>query len=123
VPIVRSTDAPTFDLQGSTVTGLASPSRGATETMTYTIAMPADATLPRHRHDHEEVFYVSAGALVAVLGEDQTPVGAGDAVIIPAGVWHHSFTESESATLVVAMPSGTRFMPVDGGDRLPPWGE
>jgi quercetin dioxygenase-like cupin family protein len=123
VAIVRSADAPTFDLQGSTVTGLAAPSRGATESMTYAIAMPPGAVLPRHRHDHEEVFFVSAGEIVAVLGEDEARVSAGDAVIIPAGVWHHSFTESGAAHLVVAMPSGTRFIPVDGDERVPPWGE
>lgn len=122
MPIVRSQDAPTFDLQGNTVTGLASPGRGAAETMTYKVALEPDSALPQHRHDHEEVFYLASGSATAVLDGEEYPVAVGDTVIIPAGVLHHSFTVEQAAELVVAMPSGTRFIKPDGEGSLPPWG-
>jgi quercetin dioxygenase-like cupin family protein len=100
VPIVRSQEAPTFDLQGSIVTGLASPTRGATETMTYKVSLPPNGSLPPHRHDHEEVFYLSAGSLTAVLDGREFAVKLGDSVIIPAGVLHHSFAGERPAELI-----------------------
>jgi quercetin dioxygenase-like cupin family protein len=122
VPIVRSEDAPTFDLEGSIVTGLASPQRGATETMTYRVSLGPDSALPPHRHDHEEVFYLAAGSLTAVLDGREHAVELGDSVIIPAGVLHHSFTSERSAELIVAMPCGTTFIRPDGDRGVPPWG-
>jgi quercetin dioxygenase-like cupin family protein len=122
VPIVRSQEAPTFDLQGSIVTGLASPTRGATETMTYKVSLPPNGSLPPHRHDHEEVFYLSAGSLTAVLDGREFAVELGDSVIIPAGVLHHSFAGERPAELIVAMPSGTAFIRPDGDRGVPPWG-
>lgn len=122
MPIVRSQDAPTFDLEGSIVTGLASPQRGATETMTYKVSLAPNAALPPHRHDHEEVFYLSAGSLTAVLDGEELAVEFGDSVIIPAGVLHHSFAGERPAELIVAMPSGTVFIRPDGDRGVPPWG-
>ena len=122
MPIVRSEDAPTFDLEGSIVTGLASPQRGATETMTYRASLAPDSALPPHRHDHEEVFYLAAGSLTAVLDGREHAVEVGDSVIIPTGVLHHSFTGERPAELIVAMPSGTAFIRPDGDRGVPPWG-
>lgn len=122
MPIVRSQDAPTFELEGNIVTGLASPGRGATETMTYKVSLAPNQELPQHRHDHEEVFYLSAGSLTAVLDGQEYAVELGDTVIIPAGVLHHSFAAERPAELIVAMPSGTAFIRPDGDRGVPPWG-
>ena len=122
MPIVRSQDAPTFDLQGNRVTGLASPERGATEIMTYKVSLGPDSALPQHRHDHEEVFYLASGSLTAVLDGEEVPVGTGDTAIIPAGVLHHSYTGGEAAELVVGMLSGTKFIKPDGDQSVPAWG-
>jgi len=122
MPVARSADNPTFDLGGNTITGLASPSRGASETMTYRISIPAGSALPPHRHDHEEVFHVVSGAMTSVLGEEGHEVAAGDTVIIPAGLPHRGFAGPEGAELLVAMPVGTRFIREDGEESVPPWG-
>lgn len=121
--VIRSADAPDFDLGGSTVAGLASPARGAAETMTYRVRMGAGSALPEHRHDHEEVFHLASGALVSILDGEEHERAAGDTMIIPAGTLHHAVAHSGGAELLVAMPVGTLFVPPDGEPRLPPWGE
>jgi quercetin dioxygenase-like cupin family protein len=120
--ILRSDDAPEFDLNGIMLRGGASPSRGATETMTWRITLRPGQRLPEHTHDHEEVFHVVEGSLTTSLDGDESGVAAGDTVVIPAGVRHTSFTDDAStATLLSIMPSGT-VMIRDGGERVsPPW--
>jgi quercetin dioxygenase-like cupin family protein len=122
MPILRSDDAPDFDLDGIAIRGFASPSRGATETMAWRITFAPGRRLPEHTHDHEEVFHVLDGALIASLDGEETPVGPGDTVMIPAGVRHTSFTDDVStATLLSMMPTGTVMIRDDGEGVSPPW--
>ena len=123
MPILRSDDAPAFDLNGVAVRGLASPSRGATETMTYRVDLGSGQRLPEHRHDHEEVFHVIDGRLVVWLDGDETELGRGDTVMIPPGVSHFSYEAAgASATLLAVMPVGTVMIRPDGERVSPPWG-
>lgn len=122
MPVARSTDDPTFDLSGNTITAFASPSRGATETIMYRIDLPAGAVLPSHRHDHEEVLHILSGAVTSVLGGEEHLVRAGDTVMIPAGTVHHAVAGDEAAVLLVAMPVGTLFIRDEEAGAIPPWG-
>ncbi len=123
MPMARSADDPTFDLEGARITGLASPGRGAAETIMYRIDLEPDSALPSHRHDHEEVFHLARGSLTSVLDGEEHAVSVGDTVIIPAGTLHHAFTGAEAAELLVAMPAGTLFIRPDGERGVPPWGK
>jgi hypothetical protein len=55
MPILRFADAPEFDLSGIRVRGLASPSRGSTESMSYRLVVIGGLHVPAHTLDHEEV--------------------------------------------------------------------
>ena len=48
MPVITAEQAPTFDAGGATITGLASPSRGATDTAAWRVRFAARAT-PRRR--------------------------------------------------------------------------
>lgn len=122
MPIVKLADAPEFDLGGATVRGLASPGRGAQETMCYRTALPSEVRLPQHTHDHEEVFHVLSGRLTAWIDGEETVVESGDTVMIPAGVSHYSYTDSDPAELLSMMPVGTVMIRPDGEVVPPPWG-
>ena len=123
MPILRFEDAPTFDLNGIAVRGLASPSRGATETMTYRVDLAPAQQLPMHTHDHEEVFHVLRGRLIVSLDDEESALGPGDTVMIPRGVSHFSYTrDGEGAELLAVMPSGTSMIRPDGERVSPPWG-
>jgi quercetin dioxygenase-like cupin family protein len=124
MPVFRSADEPTFDLQGHLVAGLATPSLGARETIMYRLRVnPDSASLPAHRHDHEEVFHVLSGSITWIGDGEEHPVHAGDTVIIPAGVLHSASATGEPADLLAAMPVGTLFIPEEGEGAVPPWGK
>jgi quercetin dioxygenase-like cupin family protein len=124
MPILRSDDAPEFDLAGIRVRGLSSPSRGALETMSYRVDLQRGQRLPEHTHDHEEVFHVLSGTITVSLDGEETRLGTGDTVMVPPGVSHFSYADGPQASAILAMmPVGT-VMIRPGGERLaPPWGE
>jgi quercetin dioxygenase-like cupin family protein len=126
MPVARSSDHRIFEVIESTrdvtVTGLASPSRGATEILMYRIDLAPGAALPPHRHDHEEVFHLLSGTLTSVQGGERIAVRAGDAVMIPPSVLHSAQAGPDGAVLLVAMREGTRTIRPDGASSVPPWG-
>ena len=108
MPIVKSDDAPEFDLAGVRVHGLSSPSRGALETMSYRVDLGPGQRLPDHTHDHEEVFHVLSGTITVSLDGEETPLGPGDTVMVPPGVSHFSYADGAQASALLAMmPVGT----------------
>jgi quercetin dioxygenase-like cupin family protein len=121
--ILRFDDAPRFELNGIAVRGLASPSRGASETMSYRVDLASGQSLPEHRHDHEEVFHVLSGRLTVSLDGQETRLDAGDTVMIPPGVSHFSYVGQDGdAVLLAVMPIGTIMIRPDGERVAPPWG-
>jgi len=124
MPILRFDDAPEFELAGARVRGLASPSRGATETTMYRVELGPGLRLQKHTHDHEEVFHVLEGSATAVLDGVEQLVAAGDTGMIPPGVEHYAFTgEGGTAVFLATMPTGTVMIRPDGERLLPPWAE
>src|SRR5207247_8793095 len=113
--------APRYQLPGATIPGLAARSRGATELTTYRVRLDPGSMMPKHSHDHEEVFTVFRGSVTTVLEGDEIPTGPGDTVIVPAGSEHHVYTTEEEADLLAAVPAGTLFISPDGGRRVADW--
>lgn len=123
MPILKLDDAPDFDLSGVRIRGLASPSRGATEVMTYLVEMSPGQRVPDHTHDHEEVSYVLSGRCTISIEHDETMLQSGDTVMIPSGIVHRAWTDEQSdAVVLVSMPSGTILIRGDGSRVPPPWG-
>ena len=122
MPILKFDDAPEFDLNGIHVRGLASPGRGALETMNYRVTLAPAQRLPEHTHDHEEVFHVLSGRLTVSLDGQETALEPGDTVMIPPGVSHLSYAGDEPAEILAMMPVGTVMIRPDGEVVPPPWG-
>lgn len=123
MPILKFDDAPDFDLSGVRIRGFASPSRGATEVMTYLVEMSPGQRVPDHKHDHEEVSYVLSGRCTISIEEEETMLQSGDTVMIPSGIVHRAWTDEQSdAVVLVSMPSGTILIRDDGSRVPPPWG-
>jgi quercetin dioxygenase-like cupin family protein len=122
MPILKLEDAPEFSLNGTRIRGMASPSRGAAETMCWRVEFSSGQQLPTHAHDHEEVFHVLSGRAIVSLDEEETALGPGDTVMIPSGVSHFAYTgEGEEATFLAIMPVGTVMIRPDGERVAPPW--
>ena len=121
MPIERSADHPTFDLGGNTITSYAAPSRGADEAALFRIDLPAGGGLPRHHHDHLDVFVVERGGGALHLGDETLEVEVGDSAVVPTGEWHHFVAGPDGAAIVVTMLSGTKLIREDGSEIVPPW--
>lgn len=119
--IVRKSEAPVFQLPGLTVVGLASPSRGATETCVWQITVaPHTGGLP-HRITREEVFVAIAGTARASLDGQDHDLSAGDALLVPADTeLALSNPSPEPFQAVVSFPVGGKAITRDGV-ITPPW--
>jgi mannose-6-phosphate isomerase-like protein (cupin superfamily) len=63
-----------------------SPSRRLT--MGNTTIYPTGSTTGHSHDDMEEVYYVVSGEGIMVVGEDEYPIKAGDALYVPPGEYH-----------------------------------
>jgi len=92
--------------------------------MTYRVELVGGQWLPEHTHDHEEVSHVVSGRWTVSIDGEETALGPGDTVVIPAGVTHSSRTrEGEEAVILTSMPIRTVMIRPDGERISPPWGE
>ena len=101
--VERAADHPTFELGGNTIVSL------------------AGGGLPRHHHDHLDVFAVETGGGSFHLGDETITLEPGDSVVVPIGAWHHFVAGAGGATLAVTMLAGTKLIREDGSETVPPW--
>jgi quercetin dioxygenase-like cupin family protein len=121
MPVITNEDAPRFDLRGTHVVGMASPSRGASETCAWRLTLDPGAGSPDHTLDHEEVFVVIAGKACATLDGRTHELGERDGLIVPAGVAFRIANAADAPfEAIVCLPVGARAT-VDGEVTVPPW--
>jgi quercetin dioxygenase-like cupin family protein len=124
MPVIRREDAPMFELGSVRVRGGASPSHGANDVLLFRAILEDDAAMPRHTHDHDEVYQVVAGSATAVIGDESFEVAEGDTVIVPAGAEHEAFVDGgRRAEFVSSMLTGTVMIRANGERVAPPWTE
>ena len=124
MPLIAKDTAPTFTIPGLTVTGLAAPSRGASETSVWRLALAPDTPGTPHSVDREEIFVALSGSAVATVAGHAHQLGAGEALIVPAGeTFELANPHDEAFEAVAVMPVGGRAT-IPGGDPfVPPWAE
>jgi mannose-6-phosphate isomerase-like protein (cupin superfamily) len=116
--------APPFAVGGTTITGYAAPSRGATEVSLWRIELSPGASSPLHQMDVEEVFLGVSGSAVAVIDGTESTVGAGDCLILPARTPFTLTAGAEAFQAVACMTAGGQATMLPGGETfLPPWAE
>jgi quercetin dioxygenase-like cupin family protein len=121
MPVEHAADHPTFELGGNTVTSLAAPARGAEEAALFRIDLPPGGGLPRHHHDHYDVFTLASGTAVMHIDDATSDLASGDSVVVPPGAWHFLVAGPEGAAIVVTMLAGTKLIREDGSVIVPPW--
>lgn len=121
MPVERAADHPTFELGGNTITSLAAPSRGADEAALFRIDLPPGGGLPKHHHDHLDVFALETGEGRIHIDDETHELAPGDSVVVPTGAWHFFEAGPEGATLAVTMLAGTKLIREDGSEIVPPW--
>jgi quercetin dioxygenase-like cupin family protein len=124
VSVIRSAEAPRFDLPGIEFTGLAAPSRGSAQICTWQLRVaPRHESEGSHRLDHDEVFMVTTGSVQVEPGGPS--LSAGDVAVVPAGspILVVNPTD-EPAELFVAIRAGFTAVMADGtAVGTPPWAQ
>jgi quercetin dioxygenase-like cupin family protein len=115
--------APPYEAGGTTITGYAAPSRGATEVSLWRIELAPTTSSPLHQMDVEEVFLCLDGRAVATVDDIETTVDAGDCLILPARTpFILTAGPDEPFRAVACMTAGGRAtMLPDGSSFVPAW--
>jgi uncharacterized RmlC-like cupin family protein len=122
VTVIRSAEAPRFELHGVEFTGLAAPSRGSAQLCTWQLRVaPRHTSEGSHQLDHDEVFMVTAGSVHVEPGGPA--LCAGDAAVVPAGSPILLVNPTDQpAELFVAIRAGFSAVMADGtAVGTPPW--
>ena len=119
--VIPFAGAPTFDVPGIRFTGLAAPSRGASENSVWLIAIEPGAPGMPHSVTREEIFVATQGQAELVLDGATQVLTPGDAAVVPA---HTPFSlanpHDEPFHAVVVLPVGGQAVTGDG-EFTPPW--
>jgi len=121
MPLIRSEDAPSFSLDSLTVTGLASPSRHATETSVWRVHVAPESSGAEHSVDREEIFVALSGAADFVIDGTVTTVAAGDAFVVPANTPFSLVVRGVAFDAVCVLPVGGLATLTGGEPFVPPW--
>jgi quercetin dioxygenase-like cupin family protein len=120
MPVITPEEAPAFDAPGAAITGLASPSRGATDVAAWRVRFEPGHPSPPHSLDREEVFVVLTGAVTARFADHSETAEAGGALIVPAGAEFSLVAEDAPAEAVCVFPIGGTAL-LNGERIVPPW--
>jgi len=122
MPLIAATDAPIYDLPGVRFTGLAAPSRGASENCVWLVTIAPGTDGVPHCCTREETFVAIEGAARVTVGGQEHDVSAGSALVVPA---HTEFSLANPFDApfraVVVLPVGGQAV-MDGEPAFtPPW--
>lgn len=120
--MIRSAEAPRFELPGLAFTGLASPSRGSADLCLWRLSVEEGYRSPEaHTLDRDEVFVVTSGSIR--LADDGDVIQAGDAAVVPAGTPIQVANVGPGpAAVMVAIPAAFTATAADGSPiGTPPW--
>ncbi|RZU49382.1 cupin domain [Krasilnikovia cinnamomea] len=122
--IIRTAQAPRFEVPGVAFTAMAAPSRGSADICTWLLTVEPGLKSPEpHTLDADEVFMVVSGTVQ--LGLDAEPLGPGDAAVVPAGEPIQVCNPgAQPAEVYVAIRAGFTARTADGTPiGTPPWAQ
>lgn len=135
MPVIHSSNAPVFtysmpdvDAQPGiphlTVRGLASPSRGSTQTCVWRMMVAPQTPARMGTVDHEEIFVVLSGNSTVILGDVEHHLGEGDTLIVPPDtMFGIGNPHDEPMEMVVVLPVGGRARIPGHEPFVPPWAQ
>ena len=122
MPVITPEQAPRFDAGGATITGLASPSRGSSDTAAWRVRFAPGQASPPHSLDREEVFVVLEGTADVLIGDERSQARPGDAIVVPPGLpFELQPATGSSLRAICVLPVGGRAVLGDGTSFPPPW--
>jgi quercetin dioxygenase-like cupin family protein len=122
MPVIAAPTSPTHELGGTKFTSLATPSLGSARTSIWQVEIPAGETPTPHELTDEEIFVVLDGAAEVTIDGEVSAAGAGDAVVVPAGVQFVLASVGDRALrLLCCQPVGGQAVLPGGEPFTPPW--
>jgi quercetin dioxygenase-like cupin family protein len=123
MPVISHTDAVKFTLPGIEFTGLAAPSRGATESSVWMVRIEPGTPGTPHRLTREEVIVAIEGRARATVNGQTHDLEAGGAVVIPPQS-DFSLENPYDAPFrgIAVLPVGGAAV-VAGETFIPPWAQ
>jgi mannose-6-phosphate isomerase-like protein (cupin superfamily) len=122
MPLITAASAPQFPIPGVTFTGLASPTRGASDTAVWKLSVAPGSVGITHQLTREEIFVCLAGTASARLGDEVLTLTPGDAMIVPPytdfGLDNPDDTPFEALTIC---PVGGQAVLPGQAAFTPPW--
>ena len=122
MPVITAEQAPVFELDGTVITALAAPSRGARDVAAWRVRFTPGHPSPVHSLTREETFVVLSGAVTARFDDRDETAAAGGALIVPAGVRFSLAAGDEPAEAICVLPVGGQAV-TDEAPFTPPWAE
>ena len=117
--LVQAKDATVHETPNASMHTLAAPSVGSTELATWIVEMEPGSSGPMHSTDHEQVWVVLEGALVATLEDGSDEASVGDSVILPAGTDRQISTEEGLRAIVSTVAKANVRTEAQGTQPLP----
>ena len=122
MPLITAASAPQFPIPGVTFTGLASPTRGASDTAVWKLSVAPGSVGTTHQLTREEIFVCLSGTASARLGDEVLALSPGDAMIVPPhtdfGLDNPGDTPFEALTIC---PVGGQAVLPGQAAFTPPW--
>jgi quercetin dioxygenase-like cupin family protein len=120
---IRAAERRRTETPNATMTTFASPTLGSTGGLSlWEVEMEDGAAGPLHIFDREQLWTVVAGEVTIAVDGAPAELGAGDTIVIPAGV-ERQVRAGSAARLIVCGP-GDAVAAVPGEDAsrgTPPW--
>ncbi|MDB5589323.1 MAG: cupin [Devosia sp.] len=122
MPLITAASAPQFTIPGVTFTGLASPTRGASDTAVWTLSLAPGSVGATHQLTREEIFVCLSGTASIRLGDAVLTLSPGDTLIVPP---HTDFGLDNPGdtpfTAVAVFPVGGQAILPGQTPFTPPW--
>lgn len=121
MPIIRATEATTYEVHGSTFLSYVAPSRMQTDVCAWQVEVPQNLQGATHRPSRDEVLRVLSGQLIVSTNGESTSVDVGDVVFIRAGSDLRLDGGPEGGKAWVCTTPGLKAVMDDGSRIVPPW--
>ncbi|MET3898359.1 mannose-6-phosphate isomerase-like protein (cupin superfamily) [Devosia sp. UYZn731] len=122
MPLITAASAPQFTIPGVTFTGLASPTRGASDTAVWTLSLAPGSVGTTHQLTREEIFVCLSGTASIRLGDEVLTLSPGDTLIVPP---HTDFGLDNPGdtplTALAVFPVGGQAILPGQAPFTPPW--
>jgi quercetin dioxygenase-like cupin family protein len=120
--LITKEQAPQFTIPGLVITGMASPSRGATETAVWKATIEPNSLGMDHQVTREEIFVCLSGKATATLGGTVFTLLPGSTFIVPPHVvFNMSNPYDEPVEVIAVIPIGGQAIVDSEPAFTPPW--